>query len=118
MLKSLKEKWLRVQSRYKIVNYQGTHILYLRETDTTAAKRVLATHKLFDVLTQFHKNEDDHPGRTKLFKRILERYNSVSENICGLFVAICEVCILKKSRKSMKLPIYKPIASHGFGSRG
>ena len=28
LLKSLKEKWLRVQSRYKIVNYQGTHINY------------------------------------------------------------------------------------------
>ena len=81
LLKSLTEKWLIVQSRYKIVNYQGTYILYLRETNTTPANRVLAKHDMFDVLTQIDKNE-------KIFKRILGRYHGVSEKVCGLLLQL------------------------------
>ena len=74
--------------------------------------------KLLTILNKFHKYEDDHLGRTKLFKRVSQQYHGITEQMCSLFVKTCDLCVLNKSRKSVKQPVYKPISSNSFGSRG
>ena len=107
-------KWKRVHERFKLLSYQGTNILYLRERKNQPAKRVLSTEELFDTLERLHKVEGDHPGRTRLYKRASQEFYGVTERVCGIFVKICVVCHLKKSKKSLKTIVIKPIESTDY----
>ena len=51
-------------------------------------------------------------------KRISSELHGVTEKICQLFVSHCRICQLKKSRKSIKSFVVKPIASSSYLSRG
>ena len=42
----------------------------------------------------------------------------MTEKICGLFVETCSVCFLKKSKKSLKSIVVKPIVSTNHHCRG
>ena len=42
----------------------------------------------------------------------------MTEKICQLFVSHCKICQLKKSRKSIKSLVVKPISSSSYLSRG
>ena len=53
----------------------------------------------------------------QLYKRAAQEFYGVSEKICGLFVRTCQVCHLKKSKKSLKSIVVKPISSTNFLSR-
>ena len=118
VLKKDADKWSRIKSKYSIRTYQCSSILYLIETSQHGAKQVIPITELFPILNKFHKYEDDHPGRTKLYKRVSQQYHGITEQVCSLFVKTCNLCVLKKSRKSVKQPVYKPISSNSFGSRG
>ena len=91
--------------------------MYLKSKTNAPAKRVLSVEELFDKLEMLHKIEGNHTGRTKLHKRASQEYHGVTEKICGLFVKICQVCHLKKSKKSLKSVVIKPITSTHFLSR-
>ena len=117
-LKKEADKWSRIKSKYSIRTYQCSNILYLTETSKRCAKQVIPITELFAILNKFHKFEDDHPGRTKLYKRVSQQYHGITEQVCGIFVKSCDVCVLKKFRKSVKQPVVKPISSNTFGSRG
>ena len=62
-------RWKRLHERFKLLSYQGTNILYIRERNNQPAKRVLSTEELFDTLERLHKVEGYHTGRTRLYKR-------------------------------------------------
>ena len=117
-LKNEADKWSRIKSKYSIRTYQCSNILFLKESSKHCAKQVIPITELFAILNKFHRFEDDHSGRTKLYKRVSQRYHGITEQVCGLFVKSSDVCVLKKSRKSVKQPVLKPISSNTFGSRG
>ena len=89
-------KWIRINGRFKSVSYKGSEILYLREKENKAAKRVLSTEELFEKLEGLHKVEGDHTGRTRLYKRASEEFYGITEWIYAIFVKTCQVCYLKK----------------------
>ena len=95
-------RWKRVHERFKLLSYQGTNIVYLRERKNHPAKRVLSTEELFDTLERLHKVEGDHPGRSRLDKRASQEFYGVTERVCGILVKTCIVCHLNKSNKSLK----------------
>ena len=77
--------WIRIQGRFKLVSYQGSEIIYLREKENKAAKRVLSTEELFEMLERLHKVEGDHTGRTRLYKRASEEIHGITERKCPIF---------------------------------
>ena len=99
------------------MSYQGTNILYLKGKKDTVSKRVLAIDELYDTLDSLHELEGNHTGRTKLYKQAALKYHGVTEKICGLFVKTCQVCFLKKAKRSLKSVVVKPITSTDFLSR-
>ena len=111
-------RWQRVHDKFMINTYRGTQILYLRGKGEKPARRVLSTDDLFDTLERLHKFEADHTGRTRLYKRASQEFYGVTEKICGIFVKTCSVCYLKKSKKSLKSVVVKPIVSSNFHCRG
>ena len=72
---------------------------------------------MFEAIKQIHV-EQNHLGRTPLYKRISRLFHGITERICQIFVSHCEVCQLKKSRKSVKSLVIKPISSSSYLSRG
>ena len=112
------EKWMRLQKNYKLVSYQGTHILYKKEKGNTLSKRVIAIEEIFEKLEQLHQAEGKHFGRTKLYKSVAQQYFGITEEICGLYVSTCKTSHLKKARKSLKTIVTKPIKSQNYLSRG
>ena len=109
---------MRLQKNYKLVSYQGTHILYKKEKGNTLSKRVIAIEEIFEKLDQLHQTEGKHFGRTKLYKSVNQQYYGITEEICGLYVSTCKTCHLKKARKSLKTIVTKPVKSQSYLSRG
>ena len=107
-------RWQRVQDRFELVSLQGINILYLKGKKDTVSKRVLAIDELYDTLDSLHRLEGNHTGRTKLYKQAALKYHGVTEKICGLFVKICQVCFLKKAKRSLKIVVVKPITFTDF----
>ena len=99
------------------MSYQGTNILYLKGKKDTVSKRVLAIDELYDTLDSLHRLEGNHTGRTKLYKQVALKYHGVTEKICRLFVKTCQVCFLKKAKRSLKSVVVKPITATDFLSR-
>ena len=97
---------------------QGSKILYLKGKGGKTARRVVSTDQLFDTLERLHKIEADHTGRTRLYKRASQELYGITEKICGIFVKTCPVCYLKKSKKSLKSIVVKPISSTEYHRRG
>ena len=110
-------RWHRTQQRYTIVRYQTSSILYLRGKNNQPNKRVVAMEDMFDAIRKVHIDQN-HCGRTGPYKRISLELHGVTEKICQLFVSHCKICQLKKSRKSIKSLVIKPISSSGYLSRG
>ena len=77
------EKWMRLQRNYKLVSYQGTHILYKKEKGHTSSKRVFAIEEIFEKLDQLHQAEGKHFGRTKLYKNVTQQYYGITEKYAG-----------------------------------
>ena len=111
-------KWQRVHDRFMLNSYQGSKILYLKSKGGKPARRVVSTDELFDTLERLHKIEADHTGRTRLYKRASQEFYGITEKICGIFVKTCPVCYLKKSKKSLKSIVVKPISSTEYHCRG
>ena len=88
-------KWIRIHGRFKLVSYQGSEILYLREKENKAAKRVLSTDELFETLERLHKVEGDHTVRTRLYIRASEEFYGITERICAIFVKMSSVLLEK-----------------------
>ena len=108
----------RIQNKFKLVTYQIVETLYLREYNRHKAKRVLAKDEIYDVLEELHMFTHEHSGRTKLFKRVYHHYLGVTEEMCCDFVKLCPTRYLKKSKKSVKSVVTKPIVSTNYLSRG
>ena len=102
----------------KINSNHGEDILYLSGKGDKPGRRVLSTDDLFDTLERLHKVEADHTGRTRLYKRASQEFFGVTEKICGIYVKTCSVCYLKKSKKSIKSVVVKPISSRDYHCRG
>ena len=69
--------------------------------------QVVSTDELFE-----------HTGRTKLYKRASQEFYGITEKISSVFVKTCPVCFLKKSKKSLKSTVVKPISSTEYHCRG
>ena len=46
--------WIRLNARFTIVQYQTSHILYLRAKDTGSNKRVIAVEDMYETLKRIH----------------------------------------------------------------
>ena len=106
------------RKNYKLVSYQGTHILYKKEKGITRSKRVINIEEIFEKLDPLHQAEGKHFGRTKLYKSVTQQYHGITEEICGLYVSTCKTCHLKKAKKYLKIIVTKPIMSQNYLSRG
>ena len=104
----------RVQDRVELVSYQGTSILYLKGKKGRISRRVLSIEELYDTLDSLHRLEGNHTGRTRLYKNATLKYHGVTEKICSLFVKTCQVCLLRKAKKSLKSVVLNPITSTDF----
>ena len=108
-------RWQRLQLRYKIVPYQAVRVLYLRVAESPG-KRVLAIEELYDIMLRTHI-EHNHVRKKGLYKRLSREYHGVTEKACNIFLQSCEECHLRKSKKSIKSLVVKPISSTRFLSR-
>ena len=79
-------------------------------------KRVLAIEDLYEVLRRTHI-EHYHVRKLGLHECLYEKYHGVTEKACNLFLQGCEECHLRKSKKSVKSLVVKPISSTRFLSR-
>ena len=73
---------------------------------------------MFDVFQQVHCEGGKHLGRDRLMIELKKRYCGFSKAIVQAFVKFCQECQLKKSKKSLKSTVVKPIQSPDFASRG
>ena len=87
-------------------------VLYLRVADSPG-KRVLVIEELYDIMLRTHI-EHNHVRKKGLYKRLLRQYHGVTEKACKIFLQSCEECHLRKSKKSIKSLVVKPISSTRF----
>ena len=79
--------------------------------------RVVPKEELFDLFEKVHSEDGKHIGRDRLFFQLKKRYSGFSRKLVLAFVALCHECQLKKSKKSIKSIVVKPIRSSDFSSR-
>ncbi|KAI1705864.1 KRAB-A domain-containing protein 2 [Ditylenchus destructor] len=90
-------------NRYRLVESDGTEKLY------RGHQEVVKQEEVFDVLHDAHMRLG-HPGRDKMCKE-LKGYFGLTQQIVQLYLSLCKVCELKKSKAK------KPILSNNFNDR-
>ena len=79
-------------------------------------KRVIAIEDIYNTVKRVHM-EQNHCCRTGLYTRLSMEFHGIPRSICQTFVNHCEICQLKKSRKSLKSLVINPISSSSYLSR-
>lgn len=113
-----RQRYYRIRNKFTVKQTQSCRLLYSTSTDTSAELRVLAKEEMFDVFQQVHCEGGKHLGRDRLMIELKKRYCGFSKEIVQAFVKYCQECQLKKSKKSLKSIVVKPIQSADFASRG
>ena len=88
------------------------------ETATDNLLQVVPKDELFDTWEKVHLEDGKHLGRDRLYVELKYIYTSFSREIVLAFAGICKNVKLRKSKKSIKRVVAKPIRSSDFASRG
>lgn len=76
---------------------------------------IVPVEEMFDILTNVHRSIG-HGGRDRMKAEISKQYSNITQEIISIYLSLCEVCHLKRSKTRKGLTV-KPIVHKEFNSR-
>ena len=96
---------------YEFADYNGSYVLYKRNT----TERAVPAEEIFDILASAH-GATGHGGRDVMWKHLHGKFHNITKEQVMLFINLCEECQLKRVRAKKSI-VTRPILSKELNSR-
>ena len=106
-----------LSKQYNVMQISNINkIIYPVVEGNTTIRYYVTKEEIFDILNEAHINTG-HGGRNRMYKEVLKKYKSITQEHISLYLSICTSC-LKKSSVPKKGAVVKPMVFRDMNSRG